>query len=96
MSSSSDLLVDQNIKSVRLLLDLLGHLVHIVPVSKVTLDPFDPVCLVVSELLCIDLFGTVEYFFTRTEDEELGDVVLQEGVGATETDAWDCVSFGGA
>lgn len=89
----SDLLINQNIKSVRLLLDLLGHLVHIVPVGKVTLDPFDPVCLVVSKLLCIDFFGTVEHFFAWAEDEELGDVVFEEGVGAAETDAFTWISF---
>jgi len=85
----SNLLVDQNIKSVRLLLDLLGHLVHFVPVRKVTLDPFDTVGFVVSKLLCIDFFGTVEDFFAWAEDEELGDVVLEEGIGAAEADAWE-------
>ena len=79
--------VDQDIEPVRLALDDLGHLLHAPPVAQVAFKPYCSVRLVLAQLLCEGFLGAFLDFLVRREDEQLGDVVLEERVGDAIADA---------
>lgn len=88
-------IVHQNIKTIRVVLDLLRYLLDALPVTHVALKPFRALGLVGTEVFRDGILGAVNNVLGDGEDVNLGDVVLEEGVRDAVADALAAASDDG-
>jgi hypothetical protein len=73
-------IVNKNIKTISRVLDSIGSLLDFSPVTQIALDPFRAVSLLLSEFFSDGLLGALDDFLGQGKDEELADIVGEEGV----------------
>lgn len=79
--------VDQDVKSVVLFLDLLGHVLGSRPVGYIALEPFRLIRGLLAQVLGDGFFGSVNSLLGYGQNVDLGNVVFQERVGAAVSNA---------
>lgn len=73
--------VDQDIQAISRILDLLSHILHLLPIAQVTVQPLGLVSSSLTHFFGNRRLGAINHFFGGGQDEDVGDVVLQKGVG---------------
>lgn len=88
-------IIHKNIQSIRGPLDLLPSILHLLPIGHIALDPFRPISLLLTEFLRNSPFSACDDLLRDGEDEDFGDVVLEERVGHAVADALASAGYNG-
>ena len=73
-------IIDEDIEAIRTITNLVGDFSRFLPVAQISLDPFEPLGLVLAQFLGDGFDGPVDHVFRDGDDEDFGDIVGQEGV----------------
>ena len=91
--NTSRSIVNKDIQSVSRILDLISCLLDFSKVTDIALDPFCAVSFLLTKLFGDGLLGAVNDLFGEGEDDELADVVGEEGVGYTIADSFAATRY---
>ena len=93
--NTSRSIIDQDIQPISRVLDLISCLLDFSKVTDIALDPFCAVSFLLTKLFGDGLLGAVNDLFGEGEDDELADVVGEEGVGYAITDSFATTCYDG-
>ena len=86
--NASRSIVNKDIQPISRILDLISCLLDFSKVADIALDPFRAVSLLLAKLFSNGLLGAVNDLFGEREDDELANVVGEQGVGYAITDSF--------